>query len=65
MAAVRLGSEHDTRHGGVGLYLVPGLGIGTWDDETKLMTSGSLQVSTWLKRGGRDRHRTKEVEMFD
>ena len=61
MAAVRLGSEYEAKYGGVGLYVVPGLGLGKWDDEAKVMSCGSLQFSTWFKRHARERTKVKYI----
>jgi hypothetical protein len=37
---------------GVGLYVVPGIGVGSYADELELVLGGSVQLSVWMTGGG-------------
>ncbi len=49
MGKVRMGAQ--TQKGmGFGIYVVPGIGFGLAGDETDVLFSGQLQISTWTNK---------------
>lgn len=60
LGEVRLGGELTTDSGGVGIYVVPALGVGIGEpdiipgieDDSPFVVGGALQLSAWLGRAG-------------